>query len=302
MTDLLEVADSLYALPLEEFTAAREALAKQLKSGPEADLALAGRVQGLRKASRAAWVLNLLVRREAAQVAEILAVAEALREAQSTMDGEQLRALTRQRRQLTAAVTTRARALAAECGVPITGAVADQVEATLTAALLDAGAARALSSGLLVQPLAALGFAESEAVAAVAVPEALGFTPSAANAPGPRLRVVADPARAERSVAEKRGSLEREVAAAQERLDVVRAEEQATRSRLEVLHAQVLQHQAEADEFRRRVVALEAAQERLDDDVADLEEELALAQTSTRQAESERQAAIAALAALSPGR
>lgn len=302
MADLLDVADSLYALPLEDFTAARDAFAKQLKSGPDADPALAARVQGLRKASRAAWVLNLLVRREADQVAEILGVAESLREAQSTMDGEQLRALTRQRRQLTAAVAARARALAAESGVPVSGAVADQVEATLTAALLDADAARALSSGLLVQPLAALGFAESEAVAAVALPEALGFTPVAASPPGPRLRVVADPARAERSVAERRESLEREVAAAQARLDTVRAEEQATRSRLEVLHAQVLQHQAEADEFRRRVVALEAAQERLDDDISDLEEELVLAEASTRQAESERQAAIAALAALRAGR
>jgi DNA repair exonuclease SbcCD ATPase subunit len=302
MADLLDLADSLYALPLEEFTAARDALAKQFKSGQDADPALASRVQGLRKASRAAWVLNLLVRREADQVAEILGVAEALREAQSTMDGEQLRALTRQRRQLTAAVAARARSLAAESGVPVSGAVSDQVEATLTAALLDADAARALSSGLLVQPLAALGFAESEAVAAVALPEALGFTPAAASDPGPRLRVVADPARPERSAAERRESLERDVAAAQTRLDAVRAEEQATRSRLEVLHAQVLQHQAEADEFRRRVVALEAAQERLDDDITDLEEELSLAEASTRQAESERQAAVAALAALRAGR
>lgn len=300
MRDLLEVADSLYALPLEEFTAARDALAKQLKSGPQADPAAAARVQSLRKASRAAWVLNLLVRREADQVAEILGVAEALREAQSTMDGEQLRALTRQRRQLTSAVAARARSLAAESGVPVSGAVADQVEATLTAALLDADAARALSSGLLVQPLAALGFAESEAVAAVALPEALGFTP-AASAPGPRLRVVADPAHAERSVAQRRESLERDVAAAQARLDAVRKQEQEARSRLEVLHAQVLQHQAEAEEFRRRVVALEAAQERLDDDIGDLEEEVAAAEASTREAEAERQSALAALATLRAG-
>lgn len=302
MVDLLVAADSLYALPLEEFTGAREALAKQLKSGPEADPELAARVQGLRKPSRAAWVLNLLVRREAGQVAEILGVAEALREAQSIMDGEQLRALTKQRRQLTTAVTARARSLAAESGVPVSGAVSDQIEATLTAALLDAGAARALRSGLLVQPLAPLGFAESDAVAAVAVPEALGFSPSAITVPGPRLRVVADPDAAERSLAEKRVFLEREIAAAQERLGAVRAKERATRSRLDVLHAQVLQHQAEADEFRRRVVALEAAQERLDDDVSDLEEALALAEESTRQAESERQSAIAALAALPAGR
>ena len=57
----------------------------------------------------AAWVVNLLVRREAEQVEQVLGVGAALREAQANMAGDELRALTRQRRQLTAAVTTRAR-------------------------------------------------------------------------------------------------------------------------------------------------------------------------------------------------
>ena len=62
-------------------------------------------VKALRKPSVAAWVVNLLVRREAEQVEQVLAVGAALREAQEGMDGAELRALTKQRRQLTSAVT-----------------------------------------------------------------------------------------------------------------------------------------------------------------------------------------------------
>ena len=85
--DLLTIADALYAGPLGEFTPTRDARAKELK----ADKALAAAVKGLRKPSLAAWVVNLLVRREAEQVAQVLTVGEALREAQATLDGEELR-------------------------------------------------------------------------------------------------------------------------------------------------------------------------------------------------------------------
>ena len=61
--------------------------------------------------------------------------------------------LTRQRRQLTAAVTAQARGLAAEHGQRVTQAVADQVEATLTAAMVDPAAAAAVRTGLLVNAL-----------------------------------------------------------------------------------------------------------------------------------------------------
>ncbi len=119
---LLEIADSLYAGPLGDFTASRDAEAKAIIKD-SGDRELAARVKALKKPSLAAWVVNLLVRREGDQIAEVLKVAEGLRAAQTAMDGDQLRALTRQRRQLTAAVTTRARALAAEDGVRVTSSV-----------------------------------------------------------------------------------------------------------------------------------------------------------------------------------
>src|SRR4051794_10568991 len=124
--ELLEIADELYGLALPAFTPARDARAKELKGSP-----LSARVKGLRKPSTAAWVVNLLVRRETGQVEQVLSVGQALREAQASMSGEELRALTRQRRQLTAAVTTQARRVAKEAGTRVTDAGSDHVEATL---------------------------------------------------------------------------------------------------------------------------------------------------------------------------
>ena len=79
---LLTIADELYALTLPEFTPARDARAKELKA---TDKELARSVKALKKPSVAAWVVNLLVRRETEQVDQVLTVGEALREAQAWM-------------------------------------------------------------------------------------------------------------------------------------------------------------------------------------------------------------------------
>src|SRR5919107_5767377 len=170
MAELLAIADELYGLPLPEFTPMRDARAKELKGTD-----LGKQVKALRKPSTAAWVVNLLVRRETEQVEQVLSVGEALRQAQASMSGEELRALTRQRRQLTAAVTTQARRTAREEGTKVTDAVADQVEATLTAAMVDPECAEAVRSGLLVAALSTTGVDEVDLSAAVATPEARGM-------------------------------------------------------------------------------------------------------------------------------
>ena len=54
---LVGIADELYALPMAEFTPARDARAKALKGTDAA--ALAGPVKALKKPSLAAWVINL---------------------------------------------------------------------------------------------------------------------------------------------------------------------------------------------------------------------------------------------------
>jgi hypothetical protein len=287
--ELLTIADELYAVPLADFTPARDARAKELK----ADKPAAAAVKALRKPSVAAWVVNLLVRREAEQVAQVLAVGDALREAQATLDAGELRALTRQRRQLTSAVTARARAVAAEEGVRVTQAVADQVEATLTAAMLDAGAAAAVRSGMLVAALSATGVEAVDVAAAVAVPEALGFTASPrepAPAPKPDLHVVP-----EEPDERARREAEEALATAEAALAKATAAARAAEEAVSALEARSLQLQAEMEQLRRRLAELETASEENDEELAEAEDARSEAGSVLAAATKDRDAARAAL-------
>src|SRR4051812_50221970 len=62
--------DELYHRPLEEFTAARNELAKELRSDGKAEPA--DWVKGLPKPSRAAWLVNQLSEQKDDEVAELL--------------------------------------------------------------------------------------------------------------------------------------------------------------------------------------------------------------------------------------
>jgi hypothetical protein len=292
---LLEIADELYGLGLPEFTPARDARAKELK---RADADLSQQVKALRKPSLAAWVVNLLVRNETGQVDQVIAIGAALREAQANLAGEELRALTRQRRQLTAAVTTRARALAADHGQRVTAAVSDQVEATLTAAMIDEACARAVRSGLLVAALATTGVDGVDPGEFVALPAALGFaaTPRTAEAPHrPDLRVVPDPEADEKAAAAARKRLEETEA---ERVQAAEALAAAVTD-VEELEARSMQLQAEMDELRRRLAELEASSDEVDDELSDAEDVRAEAEDSLAAATKQRDAAAAALDKLS---
>ena len=133
MADLEAEATRLYGLPVEEFTAARDARVKELK----ADKELAKAVKALRKPTVAAWAVNLLVREREDLVRQVLSIGDSLREAQSSASGDALRELSKQRRQVVAAVVTTTRQLAADNGVRLADAAVDQVTATLQAALSD---------------------------------------------------------------------------------------------------------------------------------------------------------------------
>lgn len=297
---LLAIADELYGLPLAEFTPRRDALAKELKTQ---DPALSAAVKGLRKASVAAWVVDLLVRRETGQVGQLLDVGAALRQAQADLDGAELRELTRQRRQLTSAVTVTARRHAKAEGVKVTDAVADQVEQTLTAAMLDENAAAAVRSGLLV---AALTPTTADRVgAAVALPEALGFSASPADGapaagsggPGstatarPGLRVAPDPDAEAKALAAAEELL---AIAEQARAEAAEALETAS-GEVSDLEARSLQLQGELDELRLKVEELETAAETVEDELSEAEDARAEAEGALTEATRERDGAAEAL-------
>lgn len=252
--DLLAAADRLYAEPVADFTASRDRAAKQ--AGKEAGAA----IKALRKPSVAAWAVNLLVRREAEQIDQVLELAVALRSAAESLDGEELRALTRQRRQLTAALTTAASRLVREQGMRLSPAVADQVEGMLTAAMLDPVAAEVVRSGLVVTAFTSTGVSELDVAAVCALPEALGHRADAVESGPPVLTLVPDDGVRREAAQERVDEAVLEEAGAREQLEHARA-------RAENLQARRLQLQGEIDELRRRLAGLEDDVDALDEDV-----------------------------------
>ena len=270
MDELAEIADRLYAGPADGFTDARNAAAREVD-----DKALAAQVKKLKKPSVAAWSVNLLVRRESVQIDSVLELAESLRAAAEALDGDELRALTRQRRQLTTALASTARSLAREAGVRLTGPIVEQVEGMLTAAMLDPVAAQVVRTGRVVTAFTSTGVSELDVAAVVALPEALDV--QAVPVEGPvededghgeataGLHVVPDDgarlAGAEDALEEAAG----QVAAAEKDLAEVDGS-------IESLNARRLQLQGEADELRRRIAAIEDDVDQVDDELEEAEE------------------------------
>ena len=265
-TELLETADRLYAEPLTQFTPARDAAAKA-SAGDDKDLAAA--IKRLKKPSVAAWALNLLVRREADQIDQVLALGESLREAGESMSGDDLRALTRQRRQLTGALAGTARDLAREQDVRLTSAVVDQVEGMLTAAMLDPVAAGVVRSGLVLTAFTSTGVSELDVAAVCAVPDALGddvaHRASATERPAPSLHLVPEDDRVRREAAADA------VEEADRAVEEARAELAEVEGTVKDLQARRLQLQGEIDELRRRLAGLEDDVDAVDEDLEDAE-------------------------------
>ena len=301
---LLSIAEELYSLSPGEFTGTRNQWVKQSRS--EGDKELAARVAELRKPSLAAWVVNMMMRHQGEEMAQVLDLGASLRQAQTDLDGDALRELTRQRRQLTTAVTRQGRTLAGELGQKVTEAVADQVQDTLHAAMVDEGAAAAVRSGMLVSALSATGVGSVDVADAVAVPAALGLTarqrpkPSRPAAGRTELTVVPEPEpdpeelRRERELQAARDAVARAVAAADEAARKVRK----ARKRVSKVQAQTLQAADELEEVRRRAAELEHTLEQLDAETATAEERRDRAQARYAEAQDALEEAQGALAEL----
>lgn len=272
-----EVAEELYALAPSEFTAARNEAAKQARA--DGDKGLSGRITSLRKPSTAAWVVNLLVREAVDEVTQMLDVGEALQRAQADLDGEALRELNRQRRKLITVMAQKGRAHARDRGVKVSGSVAEQVEQTLHAAMVDSDAAAAVRSGMLVEPLAPEGFGGLKVANAMAHTALGSDSASAGTTWGAKPRKGASRKAALSAVPEqdpeerRREQLAREreeaksaLTAAEAALAEAKSELDDREKRVGELQAACLQVNGEIDELRRRIDELEDRLEELDEE------------------------------------
>jgi hypothetical protein len=154
--DLDPVADELYGLAPSEFTARRDERAAEARRA--GDKALAAEIKKLRRPTTGAWLANLLARERREQVAHLLDVGAALRRAQAKLAKDDLRRLSSERHRALNALEKEARDLAGQHGQAVSGAVAQELVATLEAALADEKAANAFRAGRLATGLHYSGF------------------------------------------------------------------------------------------------------------------------------------------------
>jgi hypothetical protein len=162
--DLEHELDGLYALPLEEFTKARNDLASRLKRAHQGEAAEA--IRSLRKPATVAWAANQLARNESKLVAALLEAGERLRETQQRVlagkaTAEELNDATNAERAAVRALLSAARSALGSRG---TAAVLDRLGQTLRAAAVDELGRELLERGRLTEPLTAVGFGPLEAV------------------------------------------------------------------------------------------------------------------------------------------
>ena len=152
--------DKLFALPLEEFTAARNELAKRLAKDGEKERA--DEVRGLVKPSVPVWTINQLARSEKPMVRALLDAGAKLRRAQEQALGggnpDALRSAQSEERDALRALTHRAGEILREAGKPTGQAVLERINGTLGAAAVTEDAREDLKAGRLTSELRMSGF------------------------------------------------------------------------------------------------------------------------------------------------
>jgi hypothetical protein len=218
---LADARRKLYALPLDQFTPARDALARELRAQGQRDAADA--VKALRKPSGAAWAVNQLAHRRAEDVRELLDAGRRLRDAQEQLlRGGGRGALDEARdheRALVGRLAQDAAVLAAEAGMSPTPALVERLRSTLHAVAVDEEAAAEVAEGRVVREREAVGF---PAFAGTASPPA----PRAARADRDRAvrEQLREAERALREASRRAATAQRALDRARERADAALAD------------------------------------------------------------------------------
>ncbi len=282
--DVDAVADELYGLPPAEFTAARDRRVTEARDHDDRDTAKA--IAALRRPSTSAWLVNLLVRDDRNEARSFVELGRSLRQAQEQLAGEEMRALSQQRRKLVTGLTGRARRLGRAAGQQVSGEVSRQVEETLSAVLADDDAAELFVAGRLTTALRHTGMGPATAERPTTRREPSPRAEPAGRSAAPKKTSARDRARAEKDVRTARDDARSAAATATERrqaADDLQATVEANLARVAELteqladaRAQTPRIQAELKQARRAADsagrAADAAERRAGDAQARLDE------------------------------
>ena len=278
--ELEPIADELYALKPDEFSAARDERIRAAKA--EGKAALAREVGKLRKPTLSAWLINLLWRDQRDVMEQLFELAAELNRAQAAGSGPALREAMAQRRQIETALLRRAAGLAQQAGVKATDQVVREAQETLTAALAQPSVAEEVRSGRLVKPAEYAGFG---------APTSGTSAPRAAPAPGPR-QTPTEPIDfqevAERRRAEERRAAERKVDEARAAVDAAERAVVDQRRAADDAHSRHHDLRKQLDELRDRL-------RRLERDVDEAERAASAADRERERADGAHAAALVAL-------
>ncbi|GAA4987097.1 hypothetical protein GCM10023317_12680 [Actinopolymorpha pittospori] len=266
VVDLDEAALRLYGLPPEEFTAARNDLAK--RTSADGDTATGTAIKALRKPTLAAWLANQLVRADPDGVSELTKLGEELREAHLSGDGDRLRDLSPRRHELVQKLVQSARTHAKDGGHKVTDGVADRLTETLDAALVDPDAGQLLRSGVLTSALRHVGFGVVDETGEPAQVIPIRTTPTERRtAPGKADKAARRKDEDRGGDARRRKELQEKVAQATADLDAAEAER--------------AQAEAELDANEHHVDDMRTAVERLTEELDKARRELRKAESRT---------------------
>jgi hypothetical protein len=272
---LSEAAAELYSSDPDEFVERRGALVARAREAGQAPVAK--QIAALRKPTRSAWVVNMLVRADPAAAAGLASLGEELRVAQGSLDGAAIRELSQRRRELIDSLARQAFTAAGISAPP--AAIRDEVTATLGAALADPQFAETLAAGALVRAVQAEGFGPV-GKPTLTLMKGGGEAGGGGAARAPRGKTApAQPARpAAPSADEVRAERERRRRAA-----VAEAEQTAAEASQAAETATAAEHE------------LEATVERLEEELADSRQALTDARVQARRARARQRSAQQAL-------
>lgn len=270
-----EGVDALYGLPLDEFTPARDALAKELRAAGQREPATW--VKALRKPSAAAWLVNQLARTQKSEAKAVLDGSEALRGAQERVlagkgDRQELGAAAEAHAAAMRALLAKAPGLLDRDGHAPSDATLERAAETLRAIPLDEEARAGFALGRLTRERRAsgLGFAIGGEEAATAErPARKSGAPTGGKKAGAGKKAETDATR--RAEAAKKAREEARVAVTEAKS---RAREQA--KQVAELERNLRQAEREAEGAQRRldkaIRELDRARERKSEIEARLEE------------------------------
>jgi hypothetical protein len=242
--------DGLFDLPLDEFTAARNALAKRLKQDGDGDAA--EQVRALPKPSVAAWAVNQLSRHEPEAVRSLLNVASRLRSAQErSFKGEraadELRAAQAEEREIIRKLARSAEGVLKDAGRPASGTTLERVSTLLRAAAVSD--ASSLREGRLTGDVEASGF---DAFAGLAVP-----TKGRGRRAAPDGDDLAERRRQKRELEQRRKKLERRVRELEAKADAAEREAERARKAAEDAETEATELRGEAEAAASELAGLD---------------------------------------------